>query len=105
MYQHTPALPPAPYHKPKYEPVVYEEEYPKQNCSVVDETIKVTYLMLLYLEEKEVEAAHIKCASRESAGLPAPIAGEFVGLPSDFLPAYLIAAASDMICWVVTSLV
>ena len=41
MYQHTPALPPAPYHKPKYEPVVYEEEYPKQNCSVVDETIKV----------------------------------------------------------------
>ena len=88
--------------------MVYEEEYPKQNCSVVDETIKVTYLMLpmlLYLEEKEVEAAHEKCASRESAGLPAPIAGEFVGLPSDFLPAYLIAAASDMICWVVTSLV
>ena len=41
VYQHTPALPPAPYHKPKYEPVVYEEEYPKQNCSVVDETIKV----------------------------------------------------------------
>ena len=52
VYQHTPALPPAPYHKPKYEPVVYEEEYPKQNCSVVDETIKVTYLMLLYLEKK-----------------------------------------------------
>ena len=43
VYQHTPALPPAPYHKPKYEPVVYEEEYPKQNCSVVDETIKVNY--------------------------------------------------------------
>ena len=44
VYQHTPALPPAPYHKPKYEPVVYEEEYPKQNCSVVDETIKVILL-------------------------------------------------------------
>ena len=52
VYHHTPALPPAPYHKPKYEPVVYEEEYPKQNCSVVDETIKVTYLMLLYLGKK-----------------------------------------------------
>ena len=44
VYQHTPALPPAPYHKPKYEPVVYEEEYPKQNCSVVDETIKVIHI-------------------------------------------------------------
>ena len=52
------------------------------------------------------EAAPIKCAGRESAGLPTLSVGEFVslpalsiwesvGLPTDSLPSHFIGAASD----------